>query len=920
VKTFPPVTGSGYAAVMDGTPEQIGPYQVVREIGRGGMGVVYLGHDAKLDRPVAIKALSEDVAGGPEHLGRFEREARVLASLSHGNIATVYGFEESGGEHFIVMEFVEGHTLADRLADGPLPVNEALTITAQIAAGVEAAHDAGVVHRDLKPGNVIIRPDGTPKVLDFGLARELPSRSSQSELREAPTLPRSFTREGVSIGTPGYMSPEQVRGMTVDRRTDVFAFGCILYECLTGQLAFAGATTHDSIAAILEREPDWTTLPPGTPPTVQLLLRRMLQKDRRRRLRDIGDARIEIEQAIEDPTSTSLGLAGLALAAGRTTGRGSRLPWALVALFALVAAAATWLALRPEAPVRRPVSRFTVTLPEGMGIRPDWTFKSIDLSSDGRTLVLMGVGDPWSDLYLRPLDQLEPLLMPNTSGGASPVFSPDGEWVAFLRDDEIQRVSVRGGPASTVCDLSGQQLRGMDWAPDGSIVFGTSSGGLKRVRAAGGAVEELTVVEEGSSVSHRQPAVLPGDRGVLFAAFGPSDSYGSVMVMSPALAEPRTLVTGGKSPVYAQTGHLLFYREGTLMAAPFDLERLELIGPAVPTEQEVGSTRDRAGAQYTLSSTGTLAFLSGTASGTNELVRVSREGVEEPISDRPGSYRGVQLSPDGRQAAVIIGADQGAGSDPFSPGELWILDVDRDVPRRITRGDHERAPTWHPDGRSVVVSSKRHGDVFNLYRYAIDGSGEPERLAPSEGRQLSPDWSSDGRLLAFEEAGDIMLLRLDETGALSGPPEPLAASPDARERVPQFSPDGRWLAYISNEADTSDLYVRPVSGGATPVRITTRSTWAPIWSPNEDVLYFCDGTGQQAVDYEVVDDAFRPGDPREVFSYGTAGPTHFVYGYDEQREAFLAVTLPGLALADPQVTFVLDWFSELEAKASSPGG
>ncbi|MHC5003979.1 MAG: serine/threonine-protein kinase, partial [Planctomycetota bacterium] len=368
---------------MSEANEQIAGYTIVREIGRGGMGVVHLAHDPKLDRPVAIKALPADFANEPERLARFEREARVLASLSHGNIATVYGLELVDGGRYLVMEFVEGEPLSERLADGPLPVSEALMICSQVAAGVEAAHEAGVVHRDLKPGNIIVRPDGTAKVLDFGLAREMPERNSRSAVAAAATAPPSaVTGEGVTIGTPGYMSPEQVRGMTVDRRTDNFAFGCILYECLTGRLAFPGQTATDSIAAILEREPDWSLLPDGTPPTVQLLLRRCLQKDRRRRLRDIGDARIDIEQAIDDPSSTVLGLAELTLRGTHRT-RPSAAHVAVGALIALVAAAAAWL-LKPTPPTPdAPVVRTSVA------IGTSWRSTHFALAPDGSRLVFV---------------------------------------------------------------------------------------------------------------------------------------------------------------------------------------------------------------------------------------------------------------------------------------------------------------------------------------------------------------------------------------------------------------------------------------------------------------------------------------------------------------------------------------------------
>jgi serine/threonine-protein kinase len=908
-------------------PETIGHYRVAREIGRGGMGVVYLGHDPKLDRPVAIKALAHELADDPERLARFEREARVLASLSHGNIATVYGLEEADGARYLVMEFVEGHTLADRLADGgALPINEALAICAQVAAGVEAAHEAGVVHRDLKPGNVIIRPDGSPKVLDFGLARELPPPSSRTSIEGAATVrPASaVTREGAAIGTPGYMSPEQVRGLAVDKRTDIFAFGCILYECLAGMLAFPGQTATDSIAAILEREPAWSALPASTPPTIQLLLRRCLQKDRRRRLRDIGDARIELEQAIDDPTSTSLGLASAALAMPGTTRPRPTwrigLPWAIALLCAIAALAASWLASRPAPSAPRPVRKFAIILPEELPIRPSWQFRSIDLSADGRRLVFMGPGEPWTQLYIRDLDQLEARPLANTDGAFGPFLSPDGEWVAFVRDDKLMKISIRGGPATTLCSVDG--YRGGAWGADGTIVFGMDEGGLRSVPAAGGEAQPLTVVAEGEDVSHRQPAFLPDGLGVLFAAYEGEASTASIVVHSTATGEQKTLVSEGKAPRYLPSGHVVFYREHVLVAAPLDLEALELTGPPVPVLEGVASSRDRAAAEFAFSDDGTLVYLPWNEDATPSLLWVDHTGKTAPISARDLGFRMMSLSPD--DTHVVASVVEEAGQTGTWEGEIWILEIGRDVPRRATRsGPHDVNPVWSPDGRWIVFASKRDDGIANLYRIRSDLTGEPERLTTSEHEHGQIAFSPDGLTLAFveerdDEPGDILYLRFDDEGAPLGEPDPLIGAAGIREGSPAFSPDGQWISYTSDESGSPEIYVRPLGSSGSSVRVSDDNGFISIWSPVEDVLYYWRFDRMLAVPYTTDDGSFEPDLPELMFEFAEQGPV-VIMDISSDGTRFAGTTIPGLTAAHREITFVLNWFEELRSPLTAAG-
>jgi serine/threonine-protein kinase len=897
-------------------PDRIGPYEVTREIGRGGMGVVYLGHDAKLDRAVAIKALAEDFAQDQERLARFEREARVLASLSHGNIATVYGLEEDGGHRYLVMEFVEGRTLADRLADGPMHVNETLSVCAQVAAGVEAAHEEGVIHRDLKPGNIIIRPDGTPKVLDFGLAREMPARSSSSGVAaSAATAPHHpVTAEGASIGTPGYMSPEQVRGMTVDRRTDNFAFGCILFECLTGRLAFGGPTATDSIAAILERQPDWSVLPPGTPPTVHLLLRRCLQKDRRRRLRDIGDARIELEQAIDDPTSTTLGLAGAALAAAARRPRRrvlSAVPW-LVTLAALAALAVTWWRGRDAAAAAAPVARLTVSIPSERPLA-GWPHPAI--SPDGRQLLLRVVEESQNVLCLRRLDQPDLQVLDGTGDAAYPVFSPDGEWIAFAQNDQIKKLSVRGGPTTTLCNAP--SCRGLAWLDDGTIVVTTKrTGGLHRMLDAGGALEPITD-PPGELDSHRHPYGLPDGRGVLFTSCADNTNWESSSVMVVPFdgglpGAPRVVATEAALGQYLPTGHLLFIRRGTLMAAPFDLDRLETTGTAVPVLDDVRSVGASTPAKFAVSATGVLVYMRGGAEEERELRLVDSQGSQQPFSSHLGVFSDARLSPDGSRLALVV--TEGGQTD------IKILERERDLLRTLTQHEaDDRTPVWSPDGRWLVFASERDGGARNLYRVRTDFSGTPERLTTSPGHQAAADFSPDGRLIILSEQRpdtqwDLLLLRLDEDGTPAGEPEDFVVRPGIQYGA-RFSRDGQWVCYGSNEFGSWHVYMRPVSGESGAEQISTDRGTLPMFSPAEDRIHFVSSFALPAtvyaVDYSFDDGRLRVSSPEELFELRSSF-ARLTPGVNDDSFLMIRSTIVDDDIIEPVI--VLNWFEELSRK------
>ncbi|HEV8612423.1 MAG TPA: protein kinase, partial [Gemmatimonadales bacterium] len=635
---------------------QLGCYQVLSLLGAGGMGEVYRARDTKLGREVALKVLPEVFAQDPERLARFRREAQVLASLNHPSIGAIYGLEESDGLRVLVLELVPGKTLAELLSDGPLGVEEALRIGSQIAEALEAAHEKGTIHRDLKPANIKVTPEGKAKVLDFGLAKAFAADRPGADLSGPPAVSEAGTGEGLILGTAGYMSPEQARGKPVDKRTDIWSFGCVLYEALTGKRAFAGDTVSDTISRILEHEPDWRALPETTPPSIRVLLRRCMEKDPRRRLHDIADARIEIEDALTTPDRIEPASA----AAGRIP-RGWRpaLLWGLTCLVvgAITASIALWKVKPPPPPA--PVSRLTIALPPGERLA-GLEQPAVAVSPDGTRLAYLatqGGGAP--QLYLRAMDSLESKPISGTEGAANPFFSPDGQWVGFFAGGKLKKVSMSGGAAVTLANAAFP--RGASWGSQGIIVFAPSQvSHLQQVSEAGGAPQALTRLEKGE-IAQGFPEFLPGGKAVLFAASITFTNWtnAQVAVYSLETGERRNLIQGGTSPRYARSGHLVYAQGGTLMAAPFDPERLVLTGAAVPVVESVRQSVSSGGAHYSLSATGSLVYVPGGIQATQRrLVWVSRGGAEQVVAAPAHEYRNPRLSPDGRQVAVAVEEQQ----------------------------------------------------------------------------------------------------------------------------------------------------------------------------------------------------------------------------------------------------------------------
>jgi eukaryotic-like serine/threonine-protein kinase len=882
---------------------RLGPYEIVSAIGAGGMGEVYRARDTKLGRDVAIKVLPDVFARDADRMARFQREAKVLASLNHPNIATVHGLEDSGNTCALVMELAEGPTLADRIRQGPIPIDEALPIARQMADALEYAHEKGIIHRDLKPANIKVAADDTLKILDFGLAKAMEEDSMSVDISTSPTLSRLATMQGVLLGTAAYMSPEQAKGKTVDRRTDIWAFGCVLYEMLTGKMAFSGEAVTGTLAAVIRGEPDWSQLPTATPMRVRVLLQRCLQKDPKQRLRDIGDARISLDEVLygaADPAPAVSPQAAVPL--WRRT-----LPWVTGLLIAAIASLATWN-LRP-APAR-PVTRTVITLPPGQQLA-GFDQPVLALSADGSQLAYVATTQAGKQqIYLRALDSLEARPVPGTEGASGPFFSPDGQWLAFFADGKLKKVSVSGGAPEILA--SGAALpRGASWSTKGNIVF--APGGstvLRQVSDTGGNPEQLTRFGKGES-NHRWPEFLPGGKALLFNSGG-GGAVGNwqIVVQSLSNGEKRN-VAEGPQPRYAPPGHLIYGQAGNLMAVPFDGKRLEVTGAAVPVVEGVRQTPGTGAVQFSASATGSLAYIPGGVQSDSQrkLVWVNRNGREQPLAAPPQNYSFPRISPDGRRLAMGISGNEGP--------QLWLYDLARDTLSRLTfEGSTNNFPVWTPDDRRIAFVSNREGPL-NIFWQLADGSGGLERLTTNETVQVPISWSSDGQLLTLvgrapETGDDIWVLRLSDRKT-----QPFLQTP-FNEAAPQFSPDRHWLAYASNESSRYEVYVQPYPGPGGKYQISTDGGTEPVWDHSGRELFYRSGDKMMAVDI-ATQPAFVAGKPHVLFQgpyVANVGPQICPY-YDVSRDGqrFLMVQSAEqqqTGTAPTQIIVVQNWTEELK--------
>ena len=886
-------------ALAPGT--RLGSYEVVAQIGAGGMGEVYRAHDTKLSRDVAIKVLPANFVNDPERLSRFQREARMLAALNHPNIATIYGLEQSGEMACLVMELVPGETLAERVTAGPLPIEEALKIAVQIAEALEAAHEKSIIHRDLKPANVKVTPEGKVKVLDFGLAKAFEGDSASEDMSNSPTLSRAATMQGVILGTAGYMSPEQARGKAVDKRTDIWAFGCVLYELLTGKQAFHGETFTDITAKILTSEPDWQVLPAETPEQIRPLLRRFLQKDKTLRLRDAGDARLEIQDALSAPPP--------AQHASATTGWFS-MGWRQSVVLGLAAAAvlatggvAVWNLRSGQTSQPRLITRTVVTLPPGDQLAA-LEGPAIAISPDGRQIAYVAEHVGTREIFLRGLDSLDPSPVPDTEGATSIFFSPDGQWLGFVAHGFLRKIRLSVGSAVT---LSFDPVpSGATWGSNGTIIFVPNQGsGLQQMPEAGGASKALSeFATRGNGMFW--PEFLPDGKAVLFVA---NRGAANTWIRAGFLGsrEARDLVTDGTAPHYAASGHLIYAQRGNLMAAPFDPQRLQITGPAAPVSEGILQNGFNGAVQYAVSRTGTLVYIPGGNLAAERLVWVTRTGTEQALASPQRGYINPRISPDGRRLAVTE-VEQG--------NQIWLYDFLRDTFTKFTfGGTQSQTPAWTPDGKRIAFVSDKDGPL-NIFWQAADGSGEAERLTTSDETTVPRSFSPDGKLLAFMQlsptAGyDVQVMRLSDHTI-----QPVAAA-KANRSVPAFSPDGHWLCYISDESGRYEVYVQPYPGPGGKYQISSEGGAEPVWNPTGKELFYRSGNKMMAVDI-TTQPSFSAGKPKMLFE-GPYLPTPLTFpnydvSLDGQRFLMIKPAEQNSSSSLTQIVVVQNWFEELKQK------
>jgi serine/threonine-protein kinase len=876
------------------------------------MGEVYRARDAKLQRDVALKVLPAAVATDAARVERFGREAKVLASLNHRNIAAIYGIDDDGDIPALVLELVDGPTLADRLTLGPIPVPDALAIARQIAEALEAAHAQGIIHRDLKPANVKVRPDGVVKVLDFGLAKAMDDNASADALGGQMSTVTSgpVTSTGVVLGTGPYMSPEQARGESVDRRTDMWAFGVVLWEMLTGRRLFKGPTLSDSIASVLTAEPDWTALPMQTPPLVRRLLQRCLEKDRSRRLDSAVAARLDLEEALSRPKEPA------ATGASAATRRSRRVPWLISLGLALIVVALATRDLTREPPAGERLSRVRAQLGADVLLRKDLS-ASVILSPDGQTLVYATAGaNTASPLYVRRIDQFHATPLRGTENATSPFFSPDGQWIGFFVGRALNKVAVGGGTAVTLAEAPGG--RGGAWAADDTIVFAAINSTppvLRRVPATGGPPSPLTELH-GGEISHRWPQVLPGNRGVLYTSNTSDDWDDARLVVQPLPTGAAKIVQPGFYGRYVASGHLLYMKGGTLYAAPFDLDRLEVSGPSVAVSDNVVGDTSTGGAQYDVSSTGTLVFLEGRGySAAAPMVWMERGGNTTPLRSEPADWSNPQVSPEGKQIAIDV--SDGKQTD------IWVQYLDAPKLSRLTfdRADDYK-PVWSPDGTGVVFTSARDG-APNLYWQRLDGTGQVQRLTESENAQTAGSWHPSGRFVAFQEARrdtgfDIMILALErraDTWTASGAAR-LFAGDSVNETEPRFSPDGRWLAYTSNETGRAEIFVRAFDEGG-KWQISSGGGRDASWSPvRSELVYFNTADNRLMVTpYTVAGKSFHAGSSRPWAVTAAGRPARAGRTFDLHPDGERVAIVPPESRGEEHMNLVFGFFEHLRAIA-----
>ena len=887
---------------------RLGPYEILAAVGAGGMGEVYRARDTRLDRIVAVKVLPQHFANRSDLRERFEREARTIASLNHPHICVLYDIGQQDGTDYLVMEYLDGETLTQRLCKGPLALEQVLQYAIEIADALDKAHRKGVTHRDLKPGNIMLTKSGA-KLLDFGLAKlRQEAAPANISLSKVPTEGEAVTAQGTILGTLQYMAPEQLEGKEADARTDIFAFGTVVYEMATGKKAFEGKSQASLIAKILETEPPAiSSLQPMTPPALDRVVKKCLAKDPDKRWQDAGDLCDELKWITDGASHGASPLAA-------TEDRGQlRRRWAVFSglaclIVAVVTGLATWN-LRPTASrSSHSVTRLAVAVPPEEQLDFALAGSAIALSPDGTELVYGATRSGTQQLYVRSLDNLEGQVVAGTDGASSPFFSSDGQWVGFFADAKLKKVPVTGGPPLTLCDAP-EGAFGASWAPNDIIYFTPGSfSGIWQVSAKGGTPQPLTTLDpHKGEISHRWPQVLPGGKALLFTAWtGPGWDEQQVQLQMLASGERHVLIQGGHLGRYVPTGQIIYQREGSLLAVPFDFARFEVTASTpVPVIENVWDLTDDS-APYAISDSGSIAYVPGNAHQFEaSLVWVDRSGKVEPLSAPLRSYQSLRLSPDGQQVAVSIEAAR---------YDIWVYSLTRGTFTRLTSdAGSSQFPIWTPDGKRLTYRATRKG-TRNVFWRMADGTGTEERLTTGEGNQAPSSWSPDGQVLGFTDANPTAGSRASLWRLADHQQQPLHKT-SFHELGARFSPDGHWLAYSSDETGRPEIYVEPYPGPAGKSQVSTDGGRFPVWSRNGRELFYRNGDKMMVVDV-TVQPTFSAAKPRMLFREQHWGGTALGGSYDVSPDGqrFLMIKESEEATTLAQIVLVQNWFEELKQR------
>ncbi len=877
------------------------------------MGVVWRAIDTTLERQVAIKVLPDVFVNDPDRSARFDREAKVLASLNHGNITTVHSVHHVEDVRFLVMEFAPGESLAARIARGKLPVDEVLVIARQIAEAIEAAHEAGVVHRDLKPANVTVTEDNKVEVLDFGLAKALDAATSgvtSSDLSKSPTLASGHTAAGMILGTAAYMSPEQARGKSVDRRTDIWAFGCVLYEMLTGRKAFDGETVTDVLAAVVTREPDWSLIPAEAPTRMRELLRRCLEKDPQRRLRDAGEIRIAIEDVMARPHSDpKIAATAAKPEKGRRREKRGRGVWIMLAIMAFIIVL-TIIDKVGDNPGPAEQTHLSIALPPTDVLDGGTENLLLNISSDGRSIVYCARRDGVVRLFVRRLGDGEATMLDGTDDAHGPFFSPDGKWIAFFSNSKLHKISVSGGPVFDICDV-GADRSGV-WLDDGSIVLTTHATlPLMRIASAGGTPQAVTALDTTQAErTHRWPDAIPGTDWVIFTV-GSAQSPGNyedatIAAANLASGERRVLLKGASMARYCAPGYLVFSRQGAMLAAPMQTDKPAITGPAVPVLDHIDREPSSGAVHFALSRNGTLVFAPRVeGSDEAEMVWVAYDGTTARVPAPAREYNAPRVSPDGREILVTIGPTYGIG-------DIWRYDVERETLTRLSFDGKSLVAYWTPDGRSIVYQNEVNS-TFNVQRLFLDSDAGPQLICKRPEPIVMSTVTGDGKVI-FSPWGNAQA-DLMEVPLAGGETTALLSEPGDK-RDASISPDGEWIAYALRGVGGIDVYVRSYPPGSNKIQVSVGGGRMPLWSPTRKELYWLAQNSLYAAGYEVSGRSIAFSRARKLFDLPPGrGVEADVRPYDITPDGsrFLMTRIARPEFARRRIDVVLDFDAQLES-------